>query len=182
MRHPDFGFPLEGVADSVFLLQCCHRVKDKAFINAFNEANSMLREGGVLLVSLPEDFTTTLGFPEQIQDFGFELKRRGTLFTRSLSVEELSSMGVDDPARLKAKVEQATRLFMFVKMRPAEGSELDRFRRASSSSGKGEFTPSLDEVTTPDAVLESMSHAFQEMTTGFGEAFLLTGENLPFAG
>jgi len=84
-------------------------------------------------------------------------------------------LGVEDPERLKQKIEQATNILLLVKTRPAIGKELDEFVPSKSGNGIGEFIPSMEEIDTPDKLLLELSAVFQKKTPGIAEeAFILS--------
>jgi len=174
LKRNDFRFEREGSFDSVAFLQCCHRLESESLANTFNEANRILAEAGVLLVSLPHEYARTLKFETQIQDFGFELKAEGTLYTRTLGLEELASLGISEPEKLKQKLEQATNIIQLVKTRPAIGKAIDEFVPAAKLNGNGEFVPAMEEINTPEQLLLELSAVFQKKVQGRDEAFILS--------
>ncbi|MEW6035742.1 MAG: hypothetical protein AB1529_03960 [Candidatus Micrarchaeota archaeon] len=168
------GFRVEGEFDAIAMIQFCHRLTTEALANVFNEANRILVETGTVLVSLPVEYSRTAHFKTQVQYFGFEIIAEGTLYTSTLTLEELAGLGVEEPVRLKQKIEQATNLMVFVKTRPAVGKELDGFVLAKPPGGNGGFVPSMGEIDTPLYALLELSSAFQKRTAGLDEAFMLS--------
>ncbi len=174
LKRTDFRFESDQQFDSIAMLQFFHRLNDESLVNILNEANRILVEAGALLISLPHEYSRTYAFESQVQNFGFELKTEGTLYTRTLGIEELAALGIEDPERLKQKVEQATNLIMLVKTIPATGQELDGFVPAKRQNGNGIFVPSMDEINTPEELLHVLDSVFQKKTPGLAEGFILT--------
>jgi hypothetical protein len=174
LKSPDFKFETSQTYETAVFLQFCHRLRQESLINAFNEANRILVESGTMLISLPEEYARTPEFMIQVQDFGFELTNEGTLYTKTLSIDELASLGIENPGKLKQKVEQATNLILLVKTRPAKGQNLDCFVPASKLNGNGEFIPAMDEINTPESILADLSSIFARRADGLEEGFILS--------
>jgi hypothetical protein len=173
-KRSDFRFKTKQMFETVAFLQFCHRLKEQSLINAFNEANRILVESGTMLISLPKEFTRTEEFEVQVQDFGFELRTEGTLHIRTLSTAELVSLGIENPAKLKQKIEQATNLILLMKTRPAKGEDLDCFIPAKKLKGNGEFIPAMDEINTPEGLLLDLSSVFAKKADGLEDGFILS--------
>ena len=159
--------------DTIALMQFCHRIGNEALINALNEANKILVDNGALLISIPEEFSRTSRFEDQIKEFGFELQTEGTLIIRTHSLAELSTSGILDAERVKAKVDQATNIFILRKTFDLNGTAVDSFVRTEVKGDNGQFHPSLGEINVPDSINRELSSAFQERVSGMDSGFIL---------
>ncbi len=145
--------------DTVVMPQTVHQIRDNANLDRLLlEAFRILREGGRLILTMPPECSLGGSALDGLSErYGFTLTES---LERHTHASEESLRGLDDPKRMKDKVEGSSNVFVFEKtgvLDTAAASFVEILRKGELASHEAMPHGSL-EITVPREINDALQH------------------------